>query len=313
MRKSSHVSTARCIKDPVGAPFLRTRGSTLPAHLCAGVDVSLRLPISTGSTAAVHEEPLLLSCFLALTSWIVSKMKDYPQVVCTGVVGTSASFSVAVLASGRPIHEVRLGLVIKMVSAAKISEYVITPHWWHFIPGFAPEVCLKRPQLQSSNSRAQQSSIPSINHAGKTSVRLIQRVGYQKYAKKKQLREHIRVMVRVKTFVIAKVVSVVVVWLTSACLIALRLRNCQETALRLRSKSTMRQAATHIQEIRGQTISASKTRATCPHECMIPRPENQQTNLRHLNPVTNTPHMLRRAPWILTAHAEVVVQVGRID
>ena len=43
-------------------------------------------------------------------------MKDYSQAVRTGVVGTCASFSVAVLASGTPIHEVRLGLVIKIVS-----------------------------------------------------------------------------------------------------------------------------------------------------------------------------------------------------
>ena len=127
-------------------------------------------------------------------------------------------------------------------------------------------------------------------------MRLIQKVGYQKFAKKKQLREQIRVMVRVYTFVIAKVVSVVVVWLTSACLIAFRLSNCQETALRRRSKGTMRQAATHIQEIRGQTISASKTRVTCSHGCMISRPEHPQTNLRNLNPYTNTPHMLLRTP-----------------
>ena len=44
-------------------------------------------------------------------------MKDYYSLaVCAVVVGKSASFSVAVLASGRPIREVRLGLVIKMVS-----------------------------------------------------------------------------------------------------------------------------------------------------------------------------------------------------
>ena len=43
----------------------------------------------------------------------------------------SARFSVAVLASGRPMREVRLGLVIEVVSwsAAKISECVIVPHW----------------------------------------------------------------------------------------------------------------------------------------------------------------------------------------
>ena len=81
-----------------------------------------------------------------VTSWMVSKTKTPPSsfwTVCTREVGNrrnrllafvgdpSARFSVAVLANGRPMHEVRLGLVIEAVSwsAAKISECVIVPQW----------------------------------------------------------------------------------------------------------------------------------------------------------------------------------------
>ena len=66
----------------------------------------------------------------------------------------------------------------------------------------------------SAREVVQQSSTHSIKQAGKTSWRLIQSRLYELHTKNRQ---EIRVIVSVATFVIAKVVSVVLVWQASDC------------------------------------------------------------------------------------------------